>query len=76
MLDLIGTGYFPEVYSLQKLKENSYIIMEKLDSNLEELFTLKKKKFSLSTIALIIDQCFTAMRLMHEGGYLHRDLKP
>lgn len=50
--------------------------MEKLDSNLEQLFTEKKKKFSLSTIALITDQCFTAMRLMHEGGYLHRDLKP
>ena len=35
MLDLMGTGSFPEAYALQKLKENSYIIMEKLDYNME-----------------------------------------
>ena len=50
--------------------------MEKLDNNLEELFALKKKKFSLPTIALITEQCFTGMLLLHEAGYLHRDLKP
>lgn len=54
MLDLMGTGHFPEIYSLQKLKENSYIIMEKLDYNLEQLFQQKKKKFSLATVALIM----------------------
>lgn len=76
MLDLMGTGHFPEIYSLQKLKENSYIIMEKLDHNLEELFLQQKKKFSLATVALVTEQCFAAMRQLHEAGYLHRDLKP
>lgn len=50
--------------------------MEKLDRNLEELFIERAKKFSLQTTAIIATQMMTALRDLHESGYLHRDLKP
>ena len=50
--------------------------MEKFDHTLNEHFITKNKKFSLPTIALLTDQCFTAIKMLHQAGYLHRDLKP
>lgn len=38
MAELGHLRHFPKVYSFKKLKENSYIVMEKLDRNLEEIF--------------------------------------
>jgi serine/threonine protein kinase len=67
---------FPIVYEIHKFKEHSYVIMEKFDHTLNEHFITKNKKFSLPTIALLTDQCFTAIKLLHQAGYLHRDLKP
>lgn len=67
---------FPIVYEIHKFKEHSYVIMEKLDHTLNEHFITKDKKFSLQTIALLTDQCFNALKLLHLAGYLHRDLKP
>lgn len=34
----MDTKRFPEVYSLKKNLTNSYIIMEKLDQNLDHIF--------------------------------------
>jgi serine/threonine protein kinase len=76
MLELMRTPHFPQIHTLQKLPENSYIIMEKLDFNLEDLFLRCKRQFSLQTVALIIDQTIETLRVMHDHGYLHRDLKP
>lgn len=50
--------------------------MERLDRNLEEIFVERNKKFTLQTTALIAGQMVTALRDLHESGYLHRDLKP
>lgn len=50
--------------------------MEQLHRNLEEIFTQKHRKLSLHSVAAIALQMFTALRDLHEAGYLHRDLKP
>ena len=50
--------------------------MEKLDYNLEDLFIKYNRRFSLQSVALIIDQTVKTLRIMHDHGYLHRDLKP
>jgi serine/threonine protein kinase len=76
MLSLSAYEHFPKVIEFQKCKEHSYVIMDKFDHTLNEHFVTRNKKFSLPTIALLTDQCFTAMRIMHQAGYLHRDLKP
>jgi len=53
MFSLIQYDYFPRVYEVQKFKEHSYLIMEKFDHTLHDLFTARNKKISLPTIALI-----------------------
>ena len=50
--------------------------MEQLSRNLEEIFTDRSRKLSLHTVATIGLHMFTALRDLHEAGYLHRDLKP
>ena len=76
LADLMDTKHFPEVYSFKVLEQHSYMIMEKLDENLDNLFRMNDKKFSLKTIALITNQMVEAMMEMHSKGYLHRDIKP
>jgi hypothetical protein len=38
LAELAPLPHFPRVYAFKKLKENSFIVMERLDRNLEEVF--------------------------------------
>lgn len=76
LAELDPLPHFPRVYAYKKLKENSFVVMERLDSNLEEVFLERGRKFSLGTVAMVAGQMVTALRDLHEAGYLHRDLKP
>ena len=76
MHTLYQYGYFPEVFEIQKFKEHSYLVMEKMDHTIYEHFVTKKKKLSFPTIALLTLQVFEMIKILHEAGYLHRDLKP
>ena len=38
LAELGSLPHFPRVYAFKKLKENSFMVMEKLDRNLEEIF--------------------------------------
>ena len=53
LVSLMDTKRFPEVYTFKILEKNSYMIMEKLDNNLDDIFKHQKKVFSLKTIALL-----------------------
>lgn len=76
LADLMGYQQFPEVYSFKILEQHSYMIMEKLDSNLDYLFKKNNKNLSLKTIALISNDMMKAMKALHSHQYLHRDIKP
>ena len=76
LADLMGYKQFPEVYSFKILEQHSYMIMEKLDANLDFLFKKNNKKLSLKTIALISNDMMKAMKALHSHRYLHRDIKP
>ena len=54
----------------------SIIVMELLDKNLEELFELCNRKFSLKTVLMIADQLIDNFEYIHFKNYLHRDIKP
>ena len=76
LADLMDTKQFPEVYSFKVLQQHSYMIMEKLDQNLDFLFKNHDRHFSLKTISMIANQMMDSMRSLHQHGYLHRDIKP
>jgi serine/threonine protein kinase len=64
------------VYSLKILNLNSYMIMERLSSSLDDIFEEKKKRFDIKTIILIAYQMFKSLEVLHRSGYTHRDIKP
>lgn len=76
LADLMDTKQFPEVYCYKVLEQHSYMVMEKLQENLDNHFRVNHKKFSLKTIALISNEMMKAMKSLHAHGYLHRDIKP
>lgn len=68
----------PKIYNFLEKKEEkkSILILEYLGPTLEQLFNFCKRKFSLKTILLIIDQLITRIENIHCHGILHKDLKP
>ena len=76
LVDLMDTKRFPEVYTFKILEQNSYMIMEKLNQNLDDIFRSFQKKFSLKTLALITNELLLSVAALHEHSILHRDIKP
>ena len=50
--------------------------MELLGENVEELFNLCDRKFSLKTVLMIADQILSNLEYIHFKTYVHRDMKP
>jgi len=50
--------------------------MELLGKTLETLFNSCKRKFSLKTVLLLLDQMVSAIEALHLKNYIHRDVKP
>ena len=53
-----------------------FLVMERLDFSLEQLFKLCNKKFSLQTVLLVADQTIAILKDLHGRGVVHRDIKP
>jgi serine/threonine protein kinase len=59
-----GEG-FPKVYRFSHTKKNNYAVMTLLGENLEELFEMCQRNFSLKTICMIAVQVVTRLETMH-----------
>ena len=55
------TKRFPLVYSLKTLTTNSFLIMEKFEKSIDDIFEGYGKKFNIKTLALISYQAFTSL---------------
>ncbi len=44
--------------------------------SLESLLHLSKKRFSLKTVLMLMDQMITRMQYLHAVDIIHRDIKP
>lgn len=50
--------------------------MELLGKTLETLFNYCKRKFTIKTVLLLLDQMVRSLERLHARSYIHRDIKP
>lgn len=58
------------------MESEYFLVMELLQSDLEELLYKHKNKFSMKTSLMIGLQIIDRIEALHKIGYLHRDIKP
>ena len=74
---ILEGGYgFPKVYDFYEDKRKNVLIMEMLGPSLEKLFNQRKKKFSLLTVIMIVEQILYRLEYIHSKNLVHRDIKP
>jgi serine/threonine protein kinase len=70
-----GSG-FPKIFGYFEECNHNILIMEKLGPSLEKLFNKNKKKFSLLTVIMIVEQILYRLEFIHSKNIVHRDIKP
>ena len=57
-------------------EECDALVMDLLGHNLEDLFNVYNRKFSLMTVLMLADQLITRIQYVHFKKYIHRSIKP
>ena len=57
-------------------KTSNYLILDLLGSSLEDLFNRCKRKFTLLTTVMVVDQILASVEFIQNHGFIHRDVKP
>ncbi|EGR26911.1 hypothetical protein IMG5_205360 [Ichthyophthirius multifiliis] len=70
-----GTGV-PYLNWFGQEGEYNFLVIELLGYNLEDLFNICGRKFSLKTVLMIADQLISNMEHIHFKSYVYRDVKP
>ena len=69
--------YFPKCFKYCNSQYGYILILERLGSNLGVIMSkLPNKKFSMKSALMIINQSLERLKLIHEKGIIHRDMKP
>ncbi|TKR72958.1 hypothetical protein L596_020336 [Steinernema carpocapsae] len=73
---LEGRKHVPQLFHAARKATYSYLVMTLLGDNLEKLFRLCRREFSISTQMRLGIQLLFALKQLHEVGFVHRDVKP
>ena len=68
--------HVPRFYWCGCKPNSTFLVMELLGKNLEDLFKECNKKFTLKTVLMMADQMISSLEFIHSKGYLHRDINP
>ncbi|KJH50198.1 kinase domain protein [Dictyocaulus viviparus] len=69
--------HIPNVFHAAKHKKYCYMVMTLLGENLKSLkINCPKELMSPNTWSRIAVQCLYSVKLVHDYGYVHRDIKP
>lgn len=71
-----GRGNFPQLYMIYTNEEYFYFIENLMGPDLSLLFDICQKKFDILTVLNIGIDLTTNLKILHDRGFLHRDLKP
>jgi casein kinase 1 len=72
---LAGPG-FPNMIWFGVSGEYNTMVMNLLGENLEDLFSLCSRSFSLKTVLMIGIEMIERIKHIHDNHYVHRDIKP
>lgn len=74
---LKNSDYFPKCYKYCNSQYGNILILERLGSNLGVIMSkLPNHKYSMKSALMIINQSLERLKLIHEKGIIHRDMKP
>jgi len=76
LFELKGQLGFPKMIYFLKDSRHSFMIITLLSDNLEDIFNLCKKQFTLYTVLFLAIQMLARLEALHLEGYIHRDIKP
>ena len=69
--------YYPKCFKFCNSQYGYILILERLGSNLGAIMSkLPNNKYSMKSVLMIITQSLERLKLMHEKGIIHRDMKP
>lgn len=73
---LNGTPGIPQVYHFGQEGLHNVLVIDLLGPNLEDLFDMCDRKFSVKTVAMCAKQMITRVQAIHEKSLIYRDIKP
>ena len=76
LYELKGQLGFPKMIYFLKDSKYNFMIITLLGENLDDLFNLCQKQFSLYTVLYLAKQMISRLEVLHTEGYIHRDIKP
>ncbi|KAF9565376.1 kinase-like protein [Agrocybe pediades] len=73
---LLGTPGVPQVHYFGQEGLHNILVIDLLGPNLEDLFDMCQRKFSIKTVCMAAKQMVTRVQAVHEKSLIYRDIKP
>ncbi|CAE6413588.1 unnamed protein product [Rhizoctonia solani] len=73
---LAGSPGIPQVYHFGAEGLHNVLVIDLFGPNLEDLFDMCGRRFSLKTVCLAARQMITRVQTIHEKNLIYRDIKP
>ncbi|GAW07796.1 kinase-like protein [Lentinula edodes] len=73
---LNGTPGVPQVHHFGQEGLHNVLVIDLLGPNLEDLFDMCGRKFSVKTVCMAAKQMVTRVQAIHEKSLIYRDIKP
>ena len=68
--------FAPSIIETFTSNRHIYIVMELMHMNLEEIYILNNRSFNKPTIYKLFLDMINSLNLLHQLGFIHRDIKP
>lgn len=73
---LAGTSGIPQTYYFGQEGLHNVLVMDLFGPNLEDLFDICGRKYSLKTVCMLAKQMLTRVQSIHDKYLIYRDIKP